>query len=563
MKFFTCAFLTLSLLGTLLKAEEEKAPINKNHILYLTKSGKVQTAVDQYIEYKNQLGKHDPEILEQMSLIILDNGMGSKDVEKQIISLYGASLANVNSLLDLCEMGMKTHNPNTQLVSIQMAGQLQDDRSIDLLKAAFNSKYLGIRMEAAMFLAQRKDKSAVGYIESLMHKLPPFFKCFFSDMYALVGTKEAMHILKKMINDHEPYNRIAATLAAAKFGRDDLLKDIRMAATHKNPAEQEACSFALGILKDSHSLEQLEEIAKSTDPHTKLAAIHSLVLLGKEEKLKEIQAMAEEKDLFAINLLGYHKGSEDTLAKLVSDKDRQVRFNAAIALLKRRDPRAVGAVLEVLMSRRLDLGFAPSHSQGKSMMYWKIIPSASAHAKKSEDNGILGVSQALREQVLLDCLELEQRHFVKIAKQLFTYEQRDLIPMLIHLLCNLNTDEVTTLLKEKAEEIGSPFIRQYATLALCKLKTMGPYEERLADWIQKQKETEIFRFKPLIAKSSSETSFNFQLSPVESSALLIESLMMIVDRHDERGINLLLEVLKNTHANNRPVVAGLLMKTLE
>ena len=243
-------FIAAALLGASLYGEDvEETPINKNHLLYLMRSNKVEASIDQYKIYKGQLGKHDPEILEQMALILLDAGMQSSDVEKQLISLYGASLASVNSLLDLCEMGMKSSHPMTQLVSIQMAGRLQDDRSRDLLCGSFNSKFLGIRMEAAFYLAQKKDKHAVGYIESLMHKLPPFFQCFFSDMYALIGSKEAMHILKKMINDQEVYNRIAATLAVAKFGRDDLLKNIRNAATHKNPAEQEACSFALGILK--------------------------------------------------------------------------------------------------------------------------------------------------------------------------------------------------------------------------------------------------------------------------------------------------------------------------
>ncbi|PCI95424.1 hypothetical protein COB11_02200 [Candidatus Aerophobetes bacterium] len=273
--------------------------------------------------------------------------------------------------------------------------------------------------------------------------------------------------------------------------------------------------------------------------------------------------MAKEKDLFAINLLGMHKGGEDVLASLSSDLNRQIRFNAAIALLKRRDIRGMPTIIEILLSRRLDLGFAPTHSQGKSMMHWKVIPSASARAKKDEDNSILGVSQALREQILMDCLELEHSHFMRVTKQVFAYNQRDLVPILIHLLCNLNTDDVRAFLKEKSEEIGAPFIRQYANLALCQLKVDGPFEDRLIEWIKKQKDTDIIRFKPLVAKSSSETSFSFQLTPQENSALLIESLMMIVEKHDESGIDLLLDVIRNGNEKNRAVIAGLLMKTLE
>ena len=65
------------------------------------------------------------------------------------------------------------------------------------------------------------------------------------------------------MNDQILSNRISAILAAAKFGRDDFIKDIRTIATHKNPAEQEACASALGFLGDSHSIETLNSLAES------------------------------------------------------------------------------------------------------------------------------------------------------------------------------------------------------------------------------------------------------------------------------------------------------------
>ena len=180
---------------------------------------------------------------------------------------------------------MKSKHPTTQLISIQMAGQIQDDRANDLLCKAFSSDFLGIRMEAASCLSLRKYLHAVGYIESLMNKLPPPFQCFFAEMYAQIGSTEAIHVLKKMIHDTELYTRIAATLAAAHYGRDDLLKDIRNAATHLNPAEQEACASAIGMLGDSHSIELLEKMTKSTEDQVKLSAYKALFSLGKRHYL--------------------------------------------------------------------------------------------------------------------------------------------------------------------------------------------------------------------------------------------------------------------------------------
>lgn len=561
-KFLLLLSLAFSSLSPL-QAEEPVDAVNKNHLLYLTRSGKIDTSIEQYKKYKELLGKHDPEILEQLALIILDQSRKSDDPEKQIIGLYGASLANVNSLLDHCESGMRSRNPMTQLVCIQMAGRIQDDDAKNLLYSAFNSPFLGIRMEAAFYLAQKKDRLAVGYIESLMHKLPPFFQCFFPEMFALIGNKEAVQILKRMIHDVNLYTRLAATLASAKFQRDDLLKDIRIAATHANPAEQEASAFALGVLQDSHSIELLEKISKSTDPQTKLAAFHALVLLGKTTYLEEIKSLAQKEDLFAISLLSLHKGSEEVLAKLIKSTNRELRFNAGISLLRLKDPRAMPVVMEILLSKRFDLGFAPSYSQGRSLLYWKVVPSASAHASAEKNDQILAIAQALREQVLMDTLELDQKHFLFVTNQLFSLEQKDLLPLAIHLLCNLQTDEVIQFLKEKAETVGSPFIRSYANLALSKLLKEPIYQTRIENWIKEQKDTEIIRFRPLANRSSSETAFSYELTPYENSALLIEALMVLVDRHEEKSIDILLEVLKNTHPSNRPVIAGLLIKTLE
>jgi len=557
--------LALFLLGAALVAEETSPTVNKNHILYLVKSHKITSAIDLYQEYKKEIGGvHDSEILEQMALIVLDQGMASSEESKQLISLYGASLAGVNSLLDLCEIGMKSKHPVTQLTSIQMIGALQDDRASSLLCKAFNSDFLGIRMEAAAYLALRKHKHSVGYIESLMNKLPPFFHCFFSEMFAQIGSVDAVNVLKKMIHATELYTRIAATLAAAHHGRDDLLFDIRNAATHLNPAEQEACASALGILGDSHSIALLETMAKSTDDELKLAAHWALINLGKKEKVEEIKALAKKHHLFAIySLAKLEEGGDDLLCDLLQHSDTNVRINAALALLEKRNPKCLPVIKQILLSKQDDLGFIPQYSPGRSRMYWKCIRSVSAYASKDKDGSLLAISLALREQVLAQCLELEPSYFFDVAHTILNTPQKDLIPLLMQLLCNLNNDAAITLLKAKAEEIGSPFIRNYASLALTKLHIDNPYRGRIEAWVRAQKDTEMIQFRPLTGKTASETSFNYQLTPQENSALLVEALMLFAHAHETASIDLLLEVLRNGHPNNQPVIAGLLMKALE
>ena len=109
-------------------------------------------------------------------------------------------------------------------------------------------------MEAAYQLANRKHRSAVGQIESLMQRIPPMFRFYFPQFFALIGTSEAITILKALIEDPYTFVRVESILAAARFDRDDLLPAIRAAATHANISEQEAAACALGTLKDSKSL---------------------------------------------------------------------------------------------------------------------------------------------------------------------------------------------------------------------------------------------------------------------------------------------------------------------
>lgn len=559
------AFLTaIAIAFTSLSYSSEEPPTKVNHLLYLVRSNKIAAALDLYKEYKETKGKHDGELLEQIALIILDQGMASHDEEKELISLYGASLAGVNSLLDLCEFGVKSKHPTTQLVSIQMAGQIQDDRASSLLCSAFSSDYLGIRMEAASYLALRKHSHAVGYIESLMHKLPPFFHAYFPSMYAQIGTTEAITILKKMIHSTELYTRIAATLSAGFYGRDDLIKDIRTLATHLNPAEQEAAVTAIGILKDSHSIELLEKIASTTgDVQVKLASYQALIHLGKKEYIEQVKTLAKNKDLFAITVLGRIEGSEDILFALSQDADRTVRFNAALSLLERKDSRAAFTALEILLSQKRDLGFIPHYSSGRALMHWKLVQSASAYSKDDKDQGILAISLGLREHTLANCLELDEVSFIRIAKELIRLQQKDLIPLLMHLLVSLKSEEAIAMLKSTAEELGAPFMRNYASLALSNMKIEGPYTKRIETWISTQKDTEMIRFRPMAAKTASETTFNYQLTPQENSALLVEALMLIVEQHEEKSLDILLEVLRNGHPKNHPVIAGLLIKALE
>lgn len=546
------------------ESEAAITKVNKLHILYLLQSKEFHRAINLYEEYRAELGRHDFEVLQQIGLIILEQGARSPDPATQLTSIFGSNIAGISASIDILESGIISPQPETQMAAIQYLGHLQDDRCEELLTKAMSSDFFFTRLEAAQQLAFRKSKTAVGQIESLMYKIPPQMRFFFPPFFALIGTSDAISLLRHMMDDKFHMTRIEAILSAARFGRDDLLPMIRSRATHLNIAEQEACAAALGYLKDSKSLPLLKKLSGSPSANVKLAARNALYTLGDDTSKEEILSLAKEGNLFAISLLGEIPESEKILLPLTKDADIQVRFNAVFALLKQRDSRVLDSLFEFLIRDSRDLGFQPQYSVGNSLMAWKVIPSAQQHPMQGP-NDLLTLSLNVREYMLKECLELRPDAFLQIAATLFDTRQTDMIPLLISLIQNLQTPEAIELLTQNAQTAGAPLTRTYCNLALLRLKKGEQYKGAIKQWISFKKNTEMIRFRPMLSWDVrlSEKTSSFELTPEEHSRLLIECYQTIALEHDDQSIDIILDGLKNGHSNNRTVLAGLLIQAIQ
>jgi HEAT repeat protein len=548
-------------LGACLLSSSAEMP-NKNHIAYLMQCHRFSSSIELYQEYRKAIGKHDFDVLQQMALILLEQGALNRDPEKQLLSIFGSGIAGIASCFGVLEEGIASSNSQTQMAAIQFLARLQDDRSDELLNKAMSSEYFFARLEAAYQLSMRKAKTAAGQIEALMYRVPHQLRFFFPEFFALIGTADAIGVLRHLMDDTQAMVRVEAILSAARHGRDDLLPQIRTAVTHLNGAEQEACAAALGSLKDSGSLPTLQKLADSPSSNVRLAALRSLYHLGQLSAKERVIAMAKEQNLFAINLLAEMSDTQDTLAPLLLSENIQVRLNAAIALLKHRDSRAVGPILEILIRDTRDLGMQPQFSVGNSLVSWKIVPSVLQHMKEAQVD-LQAITLGQREKLLKDCLELSERDFLFIARRVLDSKQTELVPVLVNLLENLQTPEAIQLLKDKARQAGQPLLRIYCNLALFRLKQPGSHEQVIREWLVHQKDTEMIRFRPQIPWSMRMTDSHFDLTPEENSRLLIEACEALAGRHDEKSIDTLLEMISTGHANNRYVLAGLLIHAIQ
>lgn len=544
-------------------AAEVEEGFDKRQITYLLKSKEYSKSFSLYETWHQKLGRHDFEVLQQIAQILLEEGARDSDAEKQLLTIFGVSISATTPSWEILEAGISSRNPQTQVATIQLLGRLQDDQSDELLIRAMSSEFFFSRLEAAYYLALRKHRVVTGQLEALMYRLPEEMRFFFPEFFALIGTSDAISVLRHMMDEKVSMVRIEAILNAGRYGRDDLLAQIRRQATHLNMAEQEACAYALGELKDSKSLPLLQKLSSSPSSNVKLAALRARGQLGDLPVKEEIALIAKERDLFALSTLGDLPEMADEIAPLIHDKDMQVRFNATLALLKQRDRRAALPLTEFLLQDRRDLGFQPHFSLGRSLMAWKVVPSAREHTKQSGFD-LVALSLGVREYLLKLALELPEKEFLFLAEQLFDARQNALVPHLVNLLENLHTDAAIALLQEKSQTAGAPLIRAYCNLALFRLRHEGEHEKQLMGWLSQKKESEIIRFRPMATRTSFRLpEAAFELTPEENSRLFIDSLEAIAERHEEKGIDLLLTLILEGNPKNRPLLAGLLLQMIQ
>ena len=108
-----------------------------------------------------------------------------------------------------------------------------------------------------------------------------------------------------------------------------------------------------------------------------------------------------------------------------------------------------------------------------------------------------------------------------------------------------------------------PLIRAYCNLALYRMGKEGPYGDYLKEWIDRNKNSEMIRFRPLIPMDKRLGDSPHELTPEDSSRLLIEAYQTLAEKQQGSSIEILLEAMRDGNPKNRYVLAGLLLRTLQ
>ena len=540
------------------------ADFEDQRIHFLIAKKEYKQAIDFYLKEVEVKGVHNPEILKDLSKTIIEESIASADSREQMLGLYGLMMSNSNDIdYDFSRL-ISSKDPYVQMLTIQYLSRWSEDLIETWLNKAMSSPFLQVRLLALGELVQIKSKLALSHIESLYFRLPPVFRPIFANYYAALGTPHSLKILRQMLSDPDSEMKVATLLSICQFGRDDFKEDIRRILTQPDPQVQESAIFASSVLHDLKTVDQIKPFIQSNHSNLKLAALMGLTHFHDLSQNEKIFELALQGDLFAVFALGAIEGSDEILAKLSFHPDFNVRLNVLIGLMEKKHPLAKPLMLKFLSTHSLYDGLAPNFSLGKTQNCLKVFPAYVKQFEKSKEfaHYVRGMTQMIRQQLLIQSMELKESEFLEIAQFIFEHEILDLIPPLVHLLENYHSQETIDMLKKMAQKVGSPRTRLYCLIALARLKSHAFYDQ-FFEWLKNQNHQSIIQLDAFDTQESNNKKGNrFFLTPDENSQLLIEAYETLVYLHDEKCFSILLNALVHAPKQNQPVLAGLILKAL-
>ncbi len=542
---FKIALLTLSLTTCIFG----KPASNPNYLLYLAGSGYLDKALSYLPSYYTT---KDYEFLQKLAILILENGLKSQNKERQRLTFYGAGIALSTHSLKILEKGLTSLDAPSQLISLHYLSMLQDQKSDFLIKKALASDFLEVRAEALFQLCLKKDPTALGQMEALRGKLPPVFKPFFPQFLALIGTPEASARLKHYLTDENPEVRLEAILSVAKYKREELLFYLKRHFKDAMNKEKEALLYVLSSFGDTVFLPEFEKLAQKSNPNLEIGAILALNRLGNKQFNHLLLKKAESGNLLALSSCSFLENSNQFLIKMAKSKDMQIKANAAIALLEKRDANCLPFLFEILTSDMfLEFHFSPGRTVKYIQAYSTPFPVLNSE-----------ISLMVKEELLKNALELKESSFLNLAEKLLQKEKIELIPSLLKLLENIKSPKAIELLKT-ATRSNLPLVRAYAHLALFRLEEKGLHEIFLIEWLEEESSKAKIKLKSFDAEKKPFDKSQFELSRDEISQLFLEIISSFIEKHNPKTSELILKAIVLSPASNRYPLAGMLLRSIE
>ena len=552
-------YLTLSLLISFANCQAELNDATKAQILFLIQNNHIKESVELYLDKSRALPSHDFKVINEMAIAILDLGSRQKDPEIAVLNLLGCKIAENIDTKRFIKNALKSRYPQVQALALNCLAQLGETSADQEIIKMLGSPYFEVRVEAAANLALKNHPSIMSQLESLIEKTDDEFKSIYPPLLVNMSDARSKTLLQKLLNDKNSNVRVAAILSLASNGRDDFIGTITKLASQFDYKQQEACAYALGIFAQRDSVAILNKLAQSQYSSVSLAALKSLYQLGEPTALEKIKIAAQNLNLFAINILADLNEGIDTLLKLSSHPNIQVKFNAKLGLLSTGNIDSIAGLDYFLIKNKKDFGYTLSKSPAQTLKAYKVTSGASEIFKNNSTAYQENIE--LKEQILEKVAGLSVEKFAILAKQIYISNAVEMVPATTKILEIIESSEAIKILEENQQKLGAPLIRCFCSKALYNLDEPTAISLQLKNWIKHQEVGKIIHFRAFDPWQPPIGSYD--LTPVESSRLLLETLQVFASKHDKEGIELILDLIANGNEKNRFALAGVLTRAAQ
>lgn len=534
----------------------------EHRILYLAHQGQFEQAINLYQESVKNDEIVDYRPLQQIALAILQKTIKKSDPLEQLLGFYGSALSGNTEALKLLVSGLEHPVPQIQLISMDLLGRLGGDESEVLLQKSASSPNILTRLLALQILLQGQHPVAFSQLEALYRKVPPALYPLFPGFFALSHDPRAIRMLRRMLHDASAEVRLATLLTIAKQGKEELIPQLRIAIGKPDPREQEVGAYGAGLLRDRQAVPILLALGQECAYEVRLARLLALERLGSCKDLDFCQIAAKQGNPFAIQVLSEIEGGEETLLELCKSTVIEVRYNAALALLKKKDQRALSIVMELLLEDARDLAITRMRSPGRTLEAYRLFTSATLTQATSPE--VFAESLQIRNQVLADLLTLPSGVFLDVAEVLFKRQQKDLIPTVVDMLVKIGSKRAQQILRDAQNQVGAPFVRMCCSIGLYRLDGNVNESKKIREWLIAHKAQEMVEINatPTFNNNSSLIP-GYTLSPQEDTLLFLSALEAVVEKQQHESITVLLELLGTGNVKNQPVLAGLLLRSTQ
>ncbi|MEO8606764.1 MAG: HEAT repeat domain-containing protein [Chloroflexota bacterium] len=278
----------------------------------------------------------------------------SEEFSLQSSAFDALAMVSTEAVLEAVQEVLPTTSIKARQWLVPKLGRLRDKRTVDILVSLLNDSDASIRESAVWQLGNLKVADAFSPIVKLFHDPVMQVRRYAARALGELGDWRATPFLAdQLVKDEATRSRAAAAEALGVLGDPRAVEPLITALHDPDDYVRSDVARALGKLGDKRALAPL--LAAMDIRHNTWWVAKALANLGGNEiiplLLEALVSKNPDKCKIAILALGHHLRSTEAvepLIKLLEHPDKNIRMDAAVALQRIADERAVLPLLKFL-----------------------------------------------------------------------------------------------------------------------------------------------------------------------------------------------------------------------